>query len=45
MKAAIPILRRIGMFDLFTPEECMQGESLGRKFVGEEASTMNSEVS
>ncbi|KAF2809364.1 uncharacterized protein BDZ99DRAFT_571203 [Mytilinidion resinicola] len=37
MKAALPVLKKVGMFDLFTPDEWVQGKSPGRKLVGEEA--------
>ena len=37
MKASIPLLRKLGMFNLFTEEEWVQGKRPGRKLMGEEA--------
>lgn len=37
LRAAIPILQQVGMFDLFRPEEWIQGGSPGRAFVGKAA--------
>ena len=34
IKAALPALQKVGMFDLFRPEEWMAGSSEGRKLVG-----------
>ncbi|KAK7222167.1 hypothetical protein V2G26_010170 [Clonostachys chloroleuca] len=34
MKAAIPLLSKVGMFDLFSAEEWIRGDNEGRKFVG-----------
>ncbi|MBJ8427092.1 DUF7709 family protein [Acinetobacter bereziniae] len=34
---AIPTLIKIGLFDLFSPDEWMSGDNLGRRFVGEKA--------
>lgn len=34
MKAALPLLKKVGFFDLFTPEEWMAGSNEGRKLVG-----------
>ncbi|MPW43586.1 DUF7709 family protein [Acinetobacter guerrae] len=34
---AIPTLFKVGLFDLFSIEEWVNGENLGRKFVGEQA--------
>ncbi|CAG9946895.1 unnamed protein product [Clonostachys rosea f. rosea IK726] len=34
MKAAIPLLSKVGMFELFSAEEWIQGDNEGRKFVG-----------
>ncbi|KAI0099102.1 hypothetical protein GGR51DRAFT_536710 [Nemania sp. FL0031] len=33
-KAALPLLDKVGLFDLFTPEEWIQGNNEGRKAVG-----------
>ncbi|KAJ8129251.1 hypothetical protein O1611_g4382 [Lasiodiplodia mahajangana] len=33
-KAALPLLDRVGLFDLFTPDEWIQGNNEGRKAVG-----------
>ncbi|KAF1939240.1 hypothetical protein EJ02DRAFT_457097 [Clathrospora elynae] len=35
MAASLPVLKKAGMFDLFTPEDWMRGSSPGRRFVGE----------
>ena len=35
LRAAIPLLMKVGMFDLFPPEEWIQGDNEGRKQVGE----------
>lgn len=35
LEMAIPTLFKVGLFDLFAPEEWIRGESAGRKFVGE----------
>ena len=42
MKTAIPLLKKVGLFDLFTPGEWMQGKSPGRRFVGEQVGRMDS---
>ena len=42
MKAAILLLKRLGMFDLFTLEEWQHGNSAGKRFVGEQAGKMGS---
>ncbi|EMR66763.1 hypothetical protein UCREL1_6246 [Eutypa lata UCREL1] len=34
MAATLPLLDRVGMFDLFTPDEWIQGANEGRKTVG-----------
>jgi hypothetical protein len=34
LNAAVPVLKKVGMFDLFKPEEWTRGESEGRKLVG-----------
>ena len=34
LRAAIPLLQKVGMFDLFPPEEWIQGNNEGRKLVG-----------
>ncbi|KAF7515560.1 hypothetical protein G7054_g14521 [Neopestalotiopsis clavispora] len=34
MRASLPMLKRVGFFDLFTPEEWIQGDNEGRKVVG-----------
>ncbi|KAI1318147.1 hypothetical protein F5Y16DRAFT_136176 [Xylariaceae sp. FL0255] len=33
-KTALPLLDKFGFFDLFTPEEWIQGDNQGRKAVG-----------
>ncbi|KAI0477999.1 hypothetical protein F4859DRAFT_513580 [Xylaria cf. heliscus] len=33
-KAALPLLDKVGLFDLFTPEEWIRGDNEGRKAVG-----------
>ncbi|KAI1811475.1 hypothetical protein GGS20DRAFT_105088 [Poronia punctata] len=33
-KAALPLLDKVGMFDLFKPDEWIQGDNQGRKAVG-----------
>ena len=40
MKMAIPLLKKLGFFDLFTPDEWMPGKSPGRGFVGEQVGRM-----
>jgi len=37
LTAAIPTLIKVGMFDLFPPEEWINSNNAGRKFVGEAA--------
>ncbi len=37
LRLAIPTLFKLGLFDLFAPEEWIQGNNPGRKFLGEEA--------
>ncbi|PSN59630.1 hypothetical protein BS50DRAFT_579859 [Corynespora cassiicola Philippines] len=37
LAAALPVLKKVGFFELFTPQEWMQGSSPGRKYVGEMA--------
>ncbi|CEJ83167.1 hypothetical protein VHEMI03187 [[Torrubiella] hemipterigena] len=34
IRAAVPVLRKVGMFDLFPPEEWVEGGSPGRALVG-----------
>ncbi|KAI0889294.1 uncharacterized protein GGS22DRAFT_184872 [Annulohypoxylon maeteangense] len=34
MRATLPMLDKVGMFDLFAPEEWIQGNNEGRKIVG-----------
>ncbi|PWY80264.1 hypothetical protein BO94DRAFT_537142 [Aspergillus sclerotioniger CBS 115572] len=34
LRTAIPLLQKVGMFDLFPPEEWIQGDNEGRKLVG-----------
>lgn len=41
LRAAIPILQKVGMFDLFRPEEWVEGGSPGRAFVGKVAMEMH----
>lgn len=35
LKTAIPTLFKVGLFDLFPPEEWIAGDNPGRRFVGE----------
>lgn len=35
LRAAIPLLTKVGMFELFPPEEWIQGDNEGRKLVGQ----------
>ena len=35
LKSAIPTLVKVGLFDLFSPDEWVRGSNPGRKFVGE----------
>ena len=37
LELSIPTLFKVGLFDLFSPEEWIQGSSPGRRFVGEKA--------
>jgi hypothetical protein len=37
LELAIPTLFKVGLFDLFTPEEWIQGSSPGRQLVGKRA--------
>lgn len=37
LELAIPTLFKVGLFDLFSPEEWARGTSPGRRFVGEKA--------
>jgi hypothetical protein len=37
LEKAIPTLFKVGLFNLFSPEEWINGGSAGRKFVGEKA--------
>jgi hypothetical protein len=41
LRAAIPVLQQVGMFDLFSPEEWVKGGSPGRAFVGKVAMEMH----
>jgi hypothetical protein len=34
IRAAVPVLQKVGMFDLFRPSEWISGESPGRALVG-----------
>ncbi|KAI1460370.1 hypothetical protein F4805DRAFT_391422 [Annulohypoxylon moriforme] len=34
MRVTLPLLDKVGMFDLFPPEEWIQGDNEGRKVVG-----------
>ncbi|KAI0900096.1 hypothetical protein F4806DRAFT_278167 [Annulohypoxylon nitens] len=34
MRATLPLLEKVGMFGLFSPEEWIQGDNEGRKVVG-----------
>lgn len=40
MRAALPLVKRFGLFELFPVKEWKQGGSRGRKFVGLEAEKM-----
>ena len=35
MSLALPMLHRVGFFDLFTPDEWIKGQNQGRKVVGQ----------
>ena len=37
LECAIPTLVKVGLFDLFSVEEWINGNNLGRRFVGEKA--------
>jgi hypothetical protein len=37
LELSVPTLIKIGLFDLFSPEEWVKGDSPGRRFVGEKA--------
>lgn len=37
LELAIPTLFKVGLFDLFTPEEWIKGDNPGRTFVGKKA--------
>ncbi|KAJ4288186.1 hypothetical protein N0V90_012203 [Kalmusia sp. IMI 367209] len=37
MAASMPVLKKAGLFGLFTPDEWINGSSAGRKFMGEVA--------
>ncbi|WP_435106326.1 DUF7709 family protein [Arhodomonas sp. AD133] len=37
LEAAIPTLVKIGLFDLFSPREWIEGDNAGRQFVGHRA--------
>ncbi len=37
LRLAVPTLFKLGLFDLFDPQEWVKGENPGRKFVGVEA--------
>ena len=37
LELAIPTLIKVGLFDLFNPEEWMTGSSPGRRFLGQKA--------
>ena len=37
LELVIPTLFKVGLFDLFTPEEWVSGSSPGRRFVGQKA--------
>jgi hypothetical protein len=34
MRSSLPLLKKVGMFDLFTPDEWINGDNEGRKLVG-----------
>ncbi|KAL3481276.1 hypothetical protein BJX99DRAFT_253580 [Aspergillus californicus] len=40
IRAAIPVLQKVGMFQLFSPEEWIHGDSQGRALVGKLALEM-----
>jgi hypothetical protein len=35
LEIAVPALLKVGLFDLFPPDECIKGGNPGRGFVGE----------
>ncbi len=37
LRLSIPTLFKVGLFDLFSPQEWVDGENPGRRFLGEEA--------
>ncbi len=37
LEMSIPTLIKVGLFDLFSPEEWIHGDNPGRRFVGEKA--------
>lgn len=37
LELAVPTLVKVGLFELFTPDEWIQGDNPGRRFVGERA--------
>lgn len=37
LELSVPTLLKVGLFDLFTPEEWIAGTSAGRRFVGRKA--------
>ena len=41
LQAAVPTLWRVGLFDLFTPQEFMAGDNAGRKYLGQLAQQYN----
>ena len=41
IRASIPVLTKVGMFDIFTPEDWINGGSPGRALVGKLAREMN----
>ncbi|KAK9802258.1 hypothetical protein SCARD494_00191 [Seiridium cardinale] len=34
IRSSLPLLKKVGMFDLFAPEEWIQGNNEGRRLVG-----------
>jgi hypothetical protein len=41
IRAAVPLLKMVGMFDLFTPDEWSSGGGDGRKLVGQVAKELS----
>ena len=37
LELSIPTLLKVGLFDLFTPDEWIDGDNAGRRFIGQKA--------